>query len=59
MIEDIKFIFINLFVLIIWFRTDVFYEYVKYIPFIKILRIIKKFVLFKNKSNGLSEIMKE
>ena len=41
-LNDFKFIFINLFLLIIWFKTEAFYEYFKYIS------ILNKFFKFKH-----------
>jgi hypothetical protein len=44
---DFKFAFLNIFLLIIWFNTDVFYEYFKYISYFYNLFKFKQFEEFR------------
>jgi hypothetical protein len=44
---DLKFIFINLFLLIVWFKTEAFIEYCKYIPIFKNLFKIHEYYKFR------------
>jgi hypothetical protein len=46
-VNDFKFIFINLFLLIIWFKTEAIYEYCKYIPLLNKLFKFKEFQQFR------------
>jgi hypothetical protein len=44
---DIQFVFINLFLLIVWFNTDAFIEYLKYIPYFKKYLKIDEYFKFR------------
>lgn len=49
MILDLSFIFINAFILLIWFKTDAFFEYVVNIPILNRLLKIDRYKEFKIK----------
>lgn len=44
---DLKFVFFNLFLLIIWFKTEAFIEYFKYIPVLRNLCKIEEYYKFR------------
>jgi hypothetical protein len=49
MIFDLSFIFINAFILLVWFKTDALYEYLTNIPVLNNLFKIDKYKEFRSK----------
>lgn len=51
---DINFVFINAFIMYIWFKTDAFIEYFKYIKYFFNLFKIKEYLCFREKHNNIN-----
>jgi hypothetical protein len=51
---DLYFCFFNVFCLFIWFNTEAFIEYIKYIPFLNKLLKVKQYIEYQKSSNSLN-----
>ena len=52
--KDLYYCFFNVFLLFVWFNTEAFIEYMRYIPYINELLKIKQYIEYQKKNNCLN-----
>lgn len=52
--EDLYFSFFNVFCLFIWFNTEAFIEYIRYIPYINNFLKVKQYIAYQKNDDSLN-----